>query len=225
MAHLPVCIPANLFLFQPLYVCKGNKVRSGRESLNQPPGLIKALSGDRQALEELVCFCYPPVSGYLLRLTGSRERAADLAQDVMVRMLESLETYRMRPGAGFLSWVFRIARNRFIDDLRRRGREAPLPVEYASGAAGPDGAEAAIQNLEADRLRQALRCLSSTDRELLELRWFHGFSHREIAQIHEVATRVVKSRLNAALTRLRRQYAILEKGNGNADAIDHRQRN
>lgn len=181
--------------------------------MSQPHCLMKALSGDRGAMEELAGICYPAVFGYAARLSGSREQARDLAQDVMVRMLESLETYRMRPGASFMAWLFRIARNRFIDSVRRRRDDAPLP-EGGEGFAGNDTTSlAALSHMEAEGLKRAFGKLAHEDREILALRHYYGFSHKEIAGILGVRPQIVKSRLNAALARLRKQYAAEERGN------------
>ncbi len=183
----------------------------------QPPCLNKALSGDRGALEELAGICYPVVFGYLAGRTGSREQARDLAQDVMLRVLESLHTYRPRPGVSFMAWVFRIARNRYLDAVRGRYDALPLPEdgEYIPDASHDSTGNAALANMDAETLRRALAELPPGDRELLELRYFHGFSHRDTAGILGVGPPVVKSRLNAALGRLRKRYRAME-----GDGID-----
>jgi RNA polymerase sigma-70 factor (ECF subfamily) len=179
--------------------------------VSQPPCLNKALSGDRGALEELAGYCYPAVAGYLARRCGG-EAARDLAQDVLVRVLESLDAYRPRPGAPFMAWVLRIARNRMIDAARSRHEQASLPEDgmEVSGIARDATGDAAFARLEAEGLRRALARLADRDRELLEFRYYYGFSHREAADILGVPPRVVKSRLNAALQRLRKQYLAME---------------
>jgi len=184
------------------------------DSLNQPPRLHEALCGNRDALEELAAYCWPAVFGYLARLSGSRELARDLAQDAMVRALESLETFTPREGAGFMPWLFRIARNRYFDHVRRSGREVPRPegegAEEPAGEHDPTGL-AAIAGAEAALLQAALGQLNPADRELLELRYWYGFTHREAAAVTDTTAALVKSRLNAALGRLRKQYSVCEK--------------
>lgn len=178
--------------------------------MTQPPELHRALSGDREALEALAAHCFPAVFGYLARLTGNREAAMDLAQDAMVRVLESLGAYRPR-GAGFMAWAFRIARNLYIDGLRRGGREAPFPEGGEEEARERDPTvTAALAVTDAEELRAALARLRSGDRELIELRYWHGFSHRETAEVLGVRPSVVKSRLNEALVRLRKLYSAAE---------------
>jgi RNA polymerase sigma-70 factor (ECF subfamily) len=178
--------------------------------VTQPPELHMALSGDREALEALAARCFPALHAYLARLCGSREAALDLAQDAMVRVLESLGAYRPR-GAGFMAWAFRIARNLYIDGLRRGGREIPFPEGEDAGTREHDPTgTAALAMSDAAALRRALARLKPGDRELLELRYWHGFSHREAAEVLGVRPAVVKSRLNAALGRLRRQYPAVK---------------
>jgi RNA polymerase sigma-70 factor, ECF subfamily len=214
--------PPTFYLSARYNICKQTTARrqTGGNALTQPPSLDKALSGDRAALEELAAFCWPVLFGYLRRLCGNRELAQDLVQDAMVRALEALDGYRPRAGAGFMSWAFRIARNRFIDYARRSGRDAPLPQAGAGeGSPGPDTTALAAMALEdGAELRKAIMRLSPDDRELLELRYWFGFSHREAAQIIGIKPALVKSRLNAALGRLRKQYEMSEKEHGNAAA-------
>jgi RNA polymerase sigma-70 factor, ECF subfamily len=189
--------------------------------LNQPHCLKKALAGDKQALEELVGICYPAVFRYLCRRTGSRDKAQDLTQDAMVKVLESLHTWRPRPGAGFLSWVFRIARNRAIDEARRTKPRVPLAdgEDGDSRFAGLDStSHGALASLAAEELRLALQRLSPEDRELLELRYYFDFSHKEAAAILGVSPPIVKSRLNAALTRLRKLVCEEDKENDHGKA-------
>jgi RNA polymerase sigma-70 factor (ECF subfamily) len=182
--------------------------------VKQPPCLDKALSGDRAALEELARTCWPAAFGYLARLSGSRELARELAQETMARMFGSLQDYRPRAGAGFMSWVFRIARNLYVDHLRRSGRETLLPEGGGNAEQPVEGDPtglAALALAEAGELRRALSRLSVGDRELIVLRYWFGFSHREAARATGATPALVKSRLNAALARLRRQYAICGK--------------
>jgi RNA polymerase sigma-70 factor (ECF subfamily) len=178
--------------------------------VTQPSELHKALSGDREALEALAARCFPALHAYLARLCGSREAALDLAQDAMVRVLESLGAYRPR-GAGFMAWAFRIARNLYIDGLRRGGREIPFPEGEPGEARERDPTAAMVMAMtDAEELRRAFSRLGPGDRELIALRYWHGFSHREAAEVLGVRPAVVKSRLNAALGRLRRQYPAVK---------------
>jgi RNA polymerase sigma factor (sigma-70 family) len=132
-------------------------------------------------------------------------------------MLESLDNYRPRAGAGFMSWVFRIARNRSIDSLRSSRPHLPLEgAEALEASTGDTTSLAAAGCMEAESLRLALSKLPKEDRELLELRYFFGFSHRQAAEVLNVKPVIIKSRLNAALARLRRQYKRTEKWNENA---------
>lgn len=184
--------------------------------MKEPPCLNGALKGEREALEELAGVCHPAVFRYLFRLCGSREDALDLSQDVLVRVLENLGRYRSRANAGFMSWVFRIARNRYIDSLRAgHFCEPPGGEGEREPSVGDTTSQAALGRMEADGLRRALSKLGHEDGELLELRYFFGFSHKEMAEVLGVKPAVVKSRLNAALMRLRRQYAGREMGCGN----------
>jgi RNA polymerase sigma-70 factor, ECF subfamily len=102
------------------------------------------------------------------------------------------------------SWLFGIARNAALDELRRRSRLAPTTEEPASGegtAPVRDPAEAAIDRTV---LRQALDSLGGRDRELVALKFFAGLSNAEIASVIGTSETNAGTRIHRVIERLRR---------------------
>ena len=100
------------------------------------------------------------------------------------------------------AWLFGIARNAALDELRRRGRQAELAAEPADldGASVEAGAEQSEQRLA---LRAALAHLAPRERELIALKFFAGLANAEIAQVLGVSESNAGTRLHRAVTKLR----------------------
>src|SRR5215467_2453294 len=134
---------------------------------------------------------------YLLRMLGSRERAEELTQDVFVRALKGADRYEDRSQER--AWLFRIARNLRLDELRR-DRRAPAmsPVDTA------DAGES-LQPQQALRasLRQALAMLADDEREAFVLAEVVGLSYAEIADACSATPAAVRSRIYRARMQLR----------------------
>jgi RNA polymerase sigma-70 factor, ECF subfamily len=100
------------------------------------------------------------------------------------------------------AWLFGIARNAALDELRRRGRQAELTAEPADldGAAVETGAERSEQRLA---LRAALEQLAPRERELIALKFFAGLGNAEIASVVGISESNAGTRLHRAVTKLR----------------------
>ena len=131
---------------------------------------------------------------YLLRMTGSRETAEELTQDVFVRVLKGLEQYQERDRER--AWLFRIARN-LRCDLARQSRRQP-----STGLDDIEPVEPQRQELQLS-LARALAALAEDDREAFVLGELGGFSYMEIGVICETTPAAVRSRIYRARLALR----------------------
>lgn len=141
------------------------------------------------------------VFNFLLRLTGDRQIAEDLLQETFLRVFSHREDYR--PTAAFRTWLFTIARNLAIDQLRQRSGSEEL--ETAERVVDPGATplqQAEAQELS-DRLQAAVLRLPPSQREVLLLSRFAGLSHEEIAQVTGASPAAVRVTLHRALRRLR----------------------
>lgn len=149
------------------------------------------------------------------QFAGEIETARDLAQDVFVRVYESLDSYDgQRP---FRSWFMSIARNICIDFYRKRKRYVPTdPVPEAQLNSVPSVEEAADVRVEREArsrvLMAALDQLGSISRDAIVLRDLQGLSHQEMAALDGVAIGTIKSRISRARSDLARTVLKLERG-------------
>jgi RNA polymerase sigma-70 factor (ECF subfamily) len=170
-----------------------------------------ARSGDRVAFEELVRRHHRPLVNHLYRQVGGRELALDLAQEVFLKIYQSLGSFD--PRYRFTTWLYRIASNCAIDHLRRR-RPSTCPLPNGDG----DGSEAqdcvvpgneptphellAMRELQG-RLEHAIAALPPEFRQLILLRHRLHCRYDEIARITELPLGTVKNRIFRAREMLR----------------------
>ena len=184
--------------------------------------------GDQDAFARLVERCQGQVYNLALRLTGSPEDAADVAQEAFLKAWRGLPSFQW--DCAFSTWLYRLTHNAAIDCLRRRahqrGAESPLSLdEQENGLAAliPDPAPSPHQLLEHRELQTALAVgmaqLSTEHRQALALR-LSGLSYAEIARTLDLEEGTVKSRI--ARARLSLRNYLKKTGNLPAPAASKR---
>jgi RNA polymerase sigma-70 factor, ECF subfamily len=145
---------------------------------------------------------------FLLYLTGRREMAEDFFQETWIRVLERGSQYDGRHE--FSTWLFTIARNLVIDDLRRK-RPASLDSLADEDAAAPfdlpatgqpSAFDATVQREQNEQISAGMLHISAEYRESLLLRYQEGMSLEEIATVTGAPLGTVKSRIYRGLTAL-----------------------
>jgi RNA polymerase sigma factor (sigma-70 family) len=134
----------------------------------------------------------------LLRDRSAAEEVTAVAFERAYRKRGSFDARRGTPRA----WLFGIARNAALDELRRRSRLAEMAVEPDAEQAGPD--EAADVALRRAALRGAMAKLTPRERELVALKFFAGLSNGEIASVIGASETNAGTRLHRVIEKLRR---------------------
>jgi RNA polymerase sigma-70 factor (ECF subfamily) len=153
--------------------------------------------------------------GYLYRLTGSKDDADDLLQELFLRLVRTIDGY-VHDGR-FDAWLFRIATNLVRDRLRRSGRSpAKIALDSANGGAEFDEGAASLEDTkqdapdsalelreEADAVQRALASLPGAEREVVMLRHFSELSFPEIARLMGTPLGTALARAHRGLAKLR----------------------
>jgi RNA polymerase sigma-70 factor (ECF subfamily) len=143
------------------------------------------------------------IEGYLRRFGAERALAEDLTQEVMLVLWQRAGLYDPAR-ASVSTWIFRIARNRFIDACRRRPSDAETDV-YAIGVPADDDTERSFYLTQLKRhLRRAVASLPSEQGQLIDQGYFGDKSQTALADEFGLPLGTVKSRQRLALGRLRR---------------------
>lgn len=136
-------------------------------------------------------------------VTDNPELADDVLQEVFINIWRKIDLYDPLKGRLF-TWMLNIARNASIDMLRSKGyqnsqKNRELPDLVYKGAAN----QAILQNIDGIGLKKMLEKLRPEHRVLVELAYFKGFTHDEIAEIEHIPLGTVKTRIRNALLQLR----------------------
>jgi RNA polymerase sigma-70 factor (ECF subfamily) len=180
-----------------------------RENLAVADGLKRQEAG---LLDELIVRYQHRLLRYLLFLTGNREMAEDLFQEVWMRVLTRGGQFNGK--ARFETWLFTIARNLVIDHRRKRTMSSldelfetgsdddrPMSIEVADGHPTPFDSLASIEDRE--HIATALLQLDTLYREVLVLRFHEELTLEEIAKVTRAPLSTVKSRLYRGLASIK----------------------
>jgi RNA polymerase sigma-70 factor (ECF subfamily) len=169
----------------------------------------QARAADPTAFEALLQQYERPLYGFIYRMMGSnREDAADLLQETFLKVYRAID--RIPPGVNLSAWLYRIARNCCLDELRRRKRGQWITWDGTHGTPMIEPSleidpEFAILQREGDGLvMAALARMSRRNREALILRECEGLSCEEIGAIFGISRKAVKSMLFRAREEFRR---------------------
>ncbi len=176
------------------------------DSLPESTLVARAARRDRLAFAELVRRHQGKVRALLLRLTGDRSQADDLAQEVFLRAYRGLVGFEGRSSIG--TWLYRISYNVYLNHRTRTRSFAALPEDYDARAAAPDDALSAPRSDLRRDLVAAISELPERYRAVIVLYYLQEVSYPEIAEILELPLGTVKTHLHRA-KRLLRQHMVV----------------
>lgn len=172
--------------------------------------LVAIADRDREAFASLYRRYLPRVIAFLRRRNADEALAAEVAQEVLLTVWKRAAVYDASR-ASAASWIFTIARNRYIDRLRRERRPEVDPADptLTDAERAPDSAVDAARR--ADALEAAVASLPPEQAELVRLAFVEGKSYRDIAEERGLPLGTVKSRFRLAFEKLRHVVSSTEE--------------
>jgi RNA polymerase sigma-70 factor, ECF subfamily len=166
--------------------------------------LARVAARDERAVEELYARYAGPLYSLAYQVTRSEGFAQDAVQETFAAVWRDAARFDAARGA-VAPWLFSLARHKAIDLVRReqnvRKRTADVDLELREADDDVDGE--AWLGIRRDRVRAALEGLTAAQREALELAFFEGLTHVEVAERLGVPLGTAKTRIRSALLRLR----------------------
>ena len=162
--------------------------------------VLQAQQGNAAAFESLVREHQTRLYHTCLRMLANPDDARDMAQDILVKVWRSLPSFK--GDSSFSTWLYRIAVNTCLDELRRRkkARQTSMEALAESGwePSDPEAERLLDRALNRELIHKALNELQEDFRAVIVLRDVDGLSYEEIAEVLECPVGTVRSRLNRA---------------------------
>jgi RNA polymerase sigma-70 factor (ECF subfamily) len=161
-------------------------------------------AGDQQALSELYDRYSHVVYGVALRILQDTGAAEDILQDIFLQLWRRPDAFDSSRGS-LAAWLAVIARHRSIDRLRRRRPETDIEDCVITGGADPrDETERSVM---IEQVRVVMNEMSSDQRTAMEMAFFQGMTHTEIAEKTGEPLGTIKTRIRSGLQMLRARFA------------------
>jgi RNA polymerase sigma-70 factor (ECF subfamily) len=168
--------------------------------------VVRAQAGDTGAFEALYDHFYDRIYRYVSFKAGDATAAEDITEDVFLRMLKSIGSYKHR-GHPFSSWLFRIAHNLVVDYFRKQGREKSVSLDKVLAVVGESSID--LDNYVQTKLAMrevnaAMEDLTDLQRQVISLRFAGGLSVNETAQAVGRNENAVKALQHVGIKKLRK---------------------
>ncbi len=163
----------------------------------------RAKRGEAQAFEQLYETYFNRIYRYIMNRVSSQADAEDLTQQVFLKALESIGSFKWR-GVSFSSWLFRIAHNQVVDHDRKGSREKTLPLDEERLVSSADPAIHIEKKLTGEQLFVSCKQLSDAQQEVISLRFAAGLSITKTSEAMGRSEGAVKVLQHDAIVRLRR---------------------
>jgi RNA polymerase sigma-70 factor, ECF subfamily len=202
-------------------------VTAGRDVTDEAL-MIRFQRGDRAAFAALVRRHQTPLYNFSLRHLRMQSLAEDVVQDAFVRVVQNAAEFKHE--ARFTTWLYTIARNLCIDQLRKRALRKHPSLDHGRGAGGEgaeegDGPTLGEQTADSrasvereatgtelkERIAKAVESLPDEQREVFLMREVANLPFKEIAEVTGVPENTVKSRMRYALERLQQALSEYEE--------------
>ena len=171
------------------------------ERLREQLLVLQYQAGDSAALAELVERYHGPLLYFLRRMLPDRQGAEDVLQDTWLTVVREL--FRLRQPKAFPAWLYRIARNKVYQQLRKHNSFVPLKEEVAEAPAEEETEDFSAD--DAARVHECLERLPPEQREVLVLRFLEQMSYEDIAAVVGCPPGTVRSRIHYGKRALRRE--------------------
>ena len=167
--------------------------------------MLRIATGNENAFEELYDRLSPQVFGLVRRILKDQAQSEEVTQEVFVEAWQQAARYDSARGKA-ITWLLTLAHRRAVD--RVRASQASKDRDLRQGikefqASYDDVEETAIQHDESRRVIQALERLSETQRDAIQLAYFGGYTHIEVAELLKIPVGTAKTRIRDGMNKLR----------------------
>ena len=177
--------------------------------MNDDQKLIqKIIKGDRAAADTLVRKYYNEIHGFIRKQTQNAETALDLTQEIFISLLKTISRYDPKKGAGFRTWLYKIATNKAIDHFRSQNARITetIDLEDVEPVDETDFTKEIENEDFAQRVREYVSKFPPDTQKVFRLHIFGGHTFAEIAESMQIAEGSIKSKYYRLINKLRGEF-------------------
>lgn len=172
--------------------------------MNEKALIKRCQRGDRQAFDELIRLYYDYVSGFLRKATENETLCEDLTQETFLKMIRSIERFDPGGSASFGTWLITIARNCYIDQLRRN-RIRLEDIDSIQLEDARNVANEVERRLQYEQIMSAMETLLPEQALAIRLKYVEDMTLAQIAERFGVQPKTIKSRIHGGTAKLRKK--------------------
>jgi RNA polymerase sigma-70 factor (ECF subfamily) len=161
------------------------------------------ISSKEAALASLYDEYYDKIARYVFIRIRNQAEAEDLAGEVFLKALQSLDSYKER-GIPMHAWLFRIAHNLVVDHFRRVAKRKTVSIDTVQVLAEENPQVTVENKMELERVAKALDQLTPAQQQVIELRFLGGLTSDEAGRILDKSSEAVREMQSAAIKQLRK---------------------
>ena len=170
--------------------------------MNEKEIIKRCQNGDRAAFDNLIRAYYPYLTKYLLKLTQSETLAEDLTQEVFLKVIRKIDSYKTEGEATFATYIITIAKNAFIDHTRRN-KAVFAELSEAETCKEPSVEDEVLKSIDYGEAVKYINSLPPEQAAVIRLKYIEEYTLKEIETITGVQTKTVKSRIHEGMKKLR----------------------
>ena len=174
---------------------------------NEVSLIRRAQQHDQEALTQLYEDNFDKIYRYVALKIGDKIEAEDMTQQVFLHALQSISSFRWR-GIPFSAWLFRIAHNQVVDYLRRKAKQATVPLDESQTSSDSNPQSMAEHGLDIEQLVSATKQLTEAQREVISLRFAGELPIAQVAKVMGKTQGAVKALQHSAIVALRKALSV-----------------
>ena len=169
-----------------------------------------AQNKDKGAFKEIFVYFAPRLKSYLMTLGLDAQKAEGVTQEVLIILWNKADKFDPQK-AKLSTWLFRVARNKFIDHTRKCKYPEVNADDHLSDMVAADKTDEYTENKQtSERIKKAMHSLKPDQKQVIELSFFNEMSHSQIADHLQLPLGTVKSRIRLAFTILRNELGDMQ---------------
>jgi len=183
------------------------KLEGGYQVQDEESLVRRAQRRDQEAFTQLYEQHFDRIYRYVALRIGDKIEAEDMTQQVFINALRSISSFKWK-GIPFSAWLFRIAHNQVVDYLRKKAKQATIPLDESQASSDSNPQLVAERRLDIEQLLLATRHLTEAQREVISLRFAGGLSITQVSKVMGKSEGAVKALQHSAIVALRKALMV-----------------